>query len=201
MRLSLNCLIGLVLVVAFLGCEDQSDPLFERLKNTKWVMDRVEVYDQTGVLIETFRSEKSTPSSPNGRCAAIVLNFRDDGRMVIGRDCSDAGSGCGDFRVKDGKLSLVIFEGQIVTGLCAASNFISVHQLSDEPVAVVNEVLQVGGYSAAFSRLLLEPNWAELQADERNGRISIKSFYVTTPRSLTNDMSCCARFSLNGFRP
>lgn len=121
--------------------------------------------------------------------------------MVIGRDCSDAGSGCGDFRVKDGKLSLVIFEGQIVTGLCAASNFVAHHYMSGAAVEIVNQELHVGGYSAAFSRLWLEPNWVELRNDEADGNITIKSIYEPTSRTLVNDMSCCARFSLNGFRP
>ncbi len=186
------------LLFVMCGCEkdDEKDPLYQQLVGTTWVMDRVEVLDKSGTLISSFNASFPNNSGGSILCTERVLNFRNDQHVVIGRTCSNSGSGCGQYLFSNGKISFSILEGQAVIGLCQVSNFAYLHVEKSQSILLEGNMLRMDGWSSSFSRLSAEANWVELRDLYNLEQIVIQTYYKPTSQTLVSDLACCGNLSL-----
>lgn len=172
-----------VLLACLFSCDEELSPLATKLVDTTWKINKVEIYDETGVLERTV--------FPVDDCHDIAIEFRNYGKIIHGSGCSSTSYGCGKWSASNSKISFSFSSGQFVKGLCRLTNFSSLYKASGVAIEFSNEEIVIDGWTATLRVISNEIDLIDLQHRNNEGLIRLRTYYTKRDLPLTNDFSCC----------
>ncbi len=160
---------------------DSIDPFTQSLINTKWEIDKIEIYTvDTNEIMETIEPEISTSKK---------IFFRSNNKIqLLTGDIGGAlwADGCGSWAILSGNLIASINFDQIISGNCSVSNFVS-HYRNNNKIYKNDEALIIEGVSGSFDSINSSHQyWAELI----DGKLKMLSYYKASVQVFPEPICC-----------
>jgi hypothetical protein len=172
--------IFLLAIIGIISCDNADpDPLIAKLTNTTWEFSKAELYEN-GVFV--------TELTPATNFQDQKLSFNSNNRIEL----SGAGNSCGEWGIKNGRLSFMILHGQIVEGLCRETNFSDIFLCDSKAIELINsETLILEDLCGTFQYFYYLPDWYETRTKIFNEEYKLKTYYNKVIRSQSNEQTCC----------
>lgn len=179
MKTSTALLSGVISVLIICCSKDETDPLAKSLINTKWELDKIEIYNATtNDLIATISTDLQ---------GAKKVYFKTLFQIQLQSGNTVYDTGCGSWKISNGKLITKVNYGQIIPSSCAAGNFLSYYR-NNNSVYKIDDKLVIEGLSGGFD--FINPDhqyWAMLL----DGELTMLSYYKQSENLIFLQPPCC----------